>query len=229
LKCKFRKRNVQNMTEIGQIYIYLTAAILALWLLIYVKKMILLYRKKQNITSLQAKISVLRMGIKKNLRQKINTVQRVNGLEKNIIQNVQVICQSLHDLDLNIISNYQNILLGLKNIFDIISETDYYISQQIQKLQADSEATRTVSSFDNFSFWQILFESDRSILSSIYEMVTTTNELKKQIVEYNLSVAASKQYKEIPELIHIEHINLLKRIITEDQILDSKAPEAEAA
>jgi hypothetical protein len=214
------------MTEIGQIYIYLAAVIFALWLLIYIKNMILLYRKKQSITSLQAKISVLRMGIKKNIAQKINNIQRVSSLQNDTIKSVQTICKSLYDLNLNDVSNYQNIISGLKNIYDVMSETDYFINQQIQKLHEDNEATPPVSSFDNLPFWQILYESDRQILSSVYEIVTITAELKTKIEEYNLVVSGSKRYKEIPESIQIEHINLLKHVITKDQILVLHRAEA---
>ena len=167
-----RKTMVSSITEIGQIYIYLFALVYALWTVKTIAKMIFVFQKKQNITSLQAKISLLKMGIKRSLQQKSNHALQSNGLDIKIIQEIKINYKELSKLDLNIPENYSELLAGLKKIYDLFSQTPLGLDHQMNQIQLEPEISHRAGDFENdFSnlfFWQTLFQTDQSIFVSIF-------------------------------------------------------------
>ncbi len=220
-----RKLNVDAFTEISQIYTQLFILILIVWSLKHVATMIYIFQKKQNITKMQAQISLLRMNIKRNFRQKSNQFLQANGLDQKIIQEIKLNYKEISELDLAANENFQKLMLGLKKIYDLISQTEVGFNDQIEQIQSEKNSSMQKSdlnnNFENIHFWQKIYEADQPTMLSIFEIVALTAELKSMTDHFNSLVRESERYKKIPDPIQIEHFQLLKHIVHEDQILNA--------
>lgn len=207
------------MKQLNEVYIYLFFAILAVWTLKYFAQLIFLFRKKQKITKLQARGAMLRMTLKKNLRKKGNQVDNIVGLELETIRKMKDIYTRTFELDLNKHTSYQELMNGLKDIHDAISNTQYGLSEKISRIHKESINSNTISDpnndFKNIHFWQRLYETDYHIIMCIHEIITTNAELINLMKSYNEKVKDSDKYDPVPEAIELTNFNLFEQVVQE--------------
>lgn len=210
---------MSSMKQLNEIYIYLFITILAIWSLKYFVQLIYLFRKKQSITKLQARGAMLRMTLKKNLRKKVNQVDNIIGLEMETVRKMKDIYTRTFELDFNKHTSYQELMNGLKDIHDVISNTQYGLSEKISRIHKESTSSKTISDpnndFKNIHFWQRLYDTDYHILMCIHEIITANDEMINHMKSYNEKVKDSAKYDPVPEAIEIAHFSLFDQVIQE--------------
>ncbi len=210
------------MKHLNDIYVYLFFTILLVWSLKYFAQLIYLFHKKQKITKLQAKGAMLRMTLKKNLRKKSNQIDNIVGLEPETTRKMKDIYSRLFELDFNKHNNYQELMNGLKDIHDVISNTQFGLNDKIKRIHKESAESATVSdpenSFTNINFWQRLYETEYHILMCAYEIVNSNAELLDLINSYNKLVKDADKYDPIPIAIEIANFNLFDQVIQEKSL-----------
>lgn len=210
------------MQHLNEIYIYLFITILVFWSLKYFAKLIYLFHRKQKITKLQAKGAMLRMSLKKNLRKKANQIDNIVGLEPEVTKKMKEVYKRLFELDYNKHQNYQLLLDGLKEVYDVISNTQYGLNDKIKRIHKESAESAQVSdpenSFKNINFWQRLYETEYHIIMCTYEIINTNSELLKLIKSYNSMVKEADKYDPVPETIEIANFNLFDQVINEKSL-----------
>lgn len=207
------------MKNLNDIYVYLLFTILAVWTLKHLIKLVFLFRKKQKITKLQARIAMLRMTLKKNLRKKGNQADNIVGLDISTINKMKEIYNRTFALDFNKHTSYQELMNALKEIHDVISNTQFGLNEKITRIHKESADAKTISdpenTFTNIHFWQRLYETDYHIVMCVYEVVTANAELLSLMKSYNEKVKDSSKYDPVPEAIEITNFNLFDKVVHE--------------
>jgi hypothetical protein len=210
------------MKNLNDIYVYLFFTILAVWTLKYLVQLIFLFRQKQKITRLQAKIAMLRMTLKKNLRKKGNQVDNIVGLEQETIRKMKDIYTRTFELDFNKHTSYQELMNALKDIHDVISNTQFGLNEKITRIHKESADSSKISdpenTFTNIHFWQRLYDTDYHIVMCVYEVITSNSELLELVTSYNEKVKTSDKYDPAPEAIEITNFNLFDQVVHEKSL-----------
>jgi hypothetical protein len=214
----------------NEIYLSLFFLILFAWTLKYAVELFMIFRKKQKITKLQAQVAMLRMNLKRNIRKKSNQIDNIVGIDAGLVKNIKDIYSRIFELNLNDSKNYQVVLNGLKEITDIISDTQFGMAEKIQHLKQEltpeSKLSDLENNFSNPHFWKKLYENEGPIVAGIYDVVQLTHELRQHIEIFNKKVKKSDKYESIPEEIQIEQFALLKNIIDEESFFKPEGTEA---
>jgi hypothetical protein len=218
------------MKNLNDIYVYLFFMILAVWTLKHLVKLVFLFRKKEKITKLQARIAMLRMTLKKNLRKKSNQADNIVGLDASTMNKMKDVYTRACALDFSKQTSYQELMNALKEIHDVISNTQFGLNEKITRIHKESTDANTISNqentFTNIHFWQRLHDTDYHILMCVYEIVTTNTELLLLMKAYNEKVKDSSKYDPVPEAIEISNFNLFDKVVHEKSLTESIAVAA---
>lgn len=189
--------------------------------------------RKNQIVRTGAQIAAYKLKLKSRLNQKLNSGQVFGTSDLKTILNK--IMDSMRELDFSSASDYQK-LINL--IIDMNAARDEHNLLNRKKSEpSEKEVDISVApEFDQFKEkYTKVFNFDPDIVICIIELAKLTQELHKQVNEYNKFAMTEKRVqkiKDLPETFQIEHFYILEDIYSKwklsketDQTKSKNAPD----
>jgi hypothetical protein len=213
-----RNDYMSYLSVISQLLFYGFVIGACFWLMRFSSSAYMFSRRKVEINKLDARISVLKMHLRAKIKSKYNKIEILLKNEAETLTALKPMLDNIISLSFNSPSDYQLLITNLHEITVKINEYIRFKHKNLVRDNQDKPEARQSRSKEEEAKEHCtqLVKYDRANMIIILQIVESTNELRSKILQYNELAKLKIGHKKIrftPDVLEIEHYNLIKSLI----------------